>query len=54
MQLTDKQVILRVQTGGRLTIPSKYATENRIEDGALVIVSIEKAVIRSADEMKGD
>ena len=52
MNGTGKGLVLRVQQGGRLTIPHLYLKSEKIETGTLVIVRIDKAVIRAEKEIK--
>lgn len=47
-------VLLRVQVGGRLTIPHLYLKSHGIEDGALILVKISKAIITAENEEEGE
>lgn len=50
MNGSSQGLVLRVQQGGRLTIPNKHLRSLGIEDGEIVIVSIAKAIIKVAGE----
>jgi len=50
----SRDLLLKVQTGGRLTIPHKDAERLRIEDGDMVLVKIGKAVITAEEEEEGE
>lgn len=47
-----RELLLRVQTGGRLTIPHKDAENMGIEDGMLIVVKITKAIVTAEEEEK--
>lgn len=52
MSKGGKELLLRVQTGGRLTIPHKDAASMGIEDGMLILVKISRAVVTAEEEEK--
>lgn len=49
-----EDVVLRLQKGGRVTIPRKRLDEKHIKDGDIVLVRIRKAVISPELEVEGD
>lgn len=54
MSGTGGDIVLRIQQGGRLTIPKKRLEEKGISNGDIVLVRIRKAVISPELEVEGD
>ena len=52
MSKGTRELLLRVQTGGRLTIPYKEAEKMGIKEGMLILVKISKAVVTAEQEEK--
>ena len=47
-------IVLRIQQGGRLTIPKKRLEDLGISNGDIVLVRIRKAVIKPELEVEGE
>jgi len=54
MNGADKDAVLRIQKGGRLTIPKERLIGQGIKSGDIVLVRIRKAVIRPELEVEGE
>lgn len=47
-------IVLRIQQGGRLTIPKERLISQGIKSGDIVLVRIRKAVIKPELEVEGE
>ena len=54
MSGTGGDIVLRIQQGGRLTIPRQRLDEKGITKGDIVLVRIRKAVIKPELEVEGE
>jgi len=54
MNGAESDAVLRIQKGGRLTIPKERLVGQGIKNGDIVLVRIRKAVVRAELEVEGE